>query len=67
MASQSLIGWDLLFRTIEKEVKKPADILVAIVHLNLIQNSFQNIGIGDDVSTEFLEFLGRLVNETISF
>jgi hypothetical protein len=53
MASQSLIGWDLLFKTIEKEVKKPADILLAIVHLNLIQNSFHNIGIGDDVSLDF--------------
>jgi hypothetical protein len=49
MASQQLIGWDLLFKTIEKDVKKLPDILVAVVHLTLIQNAFQNIGIGDDV------------------
>jgi hypothetical protein len=53
MASQQLIGWDLMFKTIEKDVKKLPDILVSVVHLTLIQNAFQNIGIGDDVCMRY--------------
>lgn len=45
-------GWDLLYCTIEKNVKKKDDILIALAHFVLTKHSkFRCLGLGDDVST----------------
>ncbi|XP_075168179.1 proteasome inhibitor 31 kDa [Haematobia irritans] len=42
-------GWDLLFKTIEKQLNKKDDLLIALVHFVLTKHSqFRCIGIGDD-------------------
>ncbi|XP_045449246.1 proteasome inhibitor PI31 subunit isoform X2 [Melitaea cinxia] len=48
MASDPLFGWDLTFKTVEKDVKRKSDIIVAFIHWNLIKRGFRNIGIGDE-------------------
>lgn len=47
--TNALYGWDLLFKTVEKEVRNSADIIVAVVHWLLTKHSFRCLGIGDDV------------------
>lgn len=49
-STNALYGWDLLFRTVEKDVRNSADIIVAVVHWLLTKHSFRCLGIGDDVS-----------------
>ncbi|CAH3962153.1 unnamed protein product [Pieris brassicae] len=48
MASDPLFGWDLTFRTVEKDIKNKADIIVAFIHWNLTKRGFRNIGVGDE-------------------
>jgi len=44
-------GWDLLYKTIQAEVAKKSDLLVALVHFLLTKHyNFRCVGIGDDVS-----------------
>lgn len=50
MAADPLFGWDLTFRTVEKEIKRKSDILIAFIHWNLTKRGFRSIGIGDEVS-----------------
>lgn len=50
MGSDPLFGWDLTFKTVERDVKRKADIIVAFVHWNLTKRGFRSIGIGDEVS-----------------
>lgn len=50
MVIQELIGWDLLYKLIEKDIKTEADVIVAIVHWFLIkEGEFRCLGIGDQV------------------
>lgn len=49
MATDALFGWDLTFKTVEKEIKRKADVLIAFIHWNLTKRGFRNIGIGDEV------------------
>lgn len=46
----SLKGWDLIYRIIENDVTKKEDILVAFIHLILINSKYRCIGVGDSVS-----------------
>ncbi|CAH0727555.1 unnamed protein product, partial [Brenthis ino] len=48
MASDPLFGWDLTFKTVEKDVKQKTDVIVAFIHWNLIKRGFRNVGIGDE-------------------
>ncbi|KAG6447049.1 proteasome inhibitor PI31 subunit [Manduca sexta] len=48
MATDPLFGWDLTFKTIEKDVKRKSDIVVAFIHFNLTKRGFRSIGIGDE-------------------
>lgn len=43
----SLFGWDLLLKSVEKEIKTNQDILVCFTHLVLVNNGFKCVGIGD--------------------
>ncbi|XP_075976299.1 proteasome inhibitor PI31 subunit-like isoform X2 [Anticarsia gemmatalis] len=43
-----LFGWDLTFKTVEKDVKRKADVIVAFIHWNLTKRGFRSIGIGDE-------------------
>lgn len=48
MATDPLFGWDLTFKTVEKDVKRKSDVLVAFIHWNLTKRGFRSIGIGDE-------------------
>lgn len=49
MSPQGLFGWDLLFKTIQCDIKNESDIIIAIVHLYLTKNSsLKCLGVGDD-------------------
>lgn len=54
MASDPLFGWDLTFKTVEKDIKRKSDVIVAFIHWNLIKRGFRNIGIGEEVSSCFI-------------
>ncbi|XP_023032043.1 proteasome inhibitor PI31 subunit isoform X2 [Drosophila willistoni] len=42
-------GWDLLYKTVNSDVHKKADLLIALVHFVLTKHySFRCLGIGDD-------------------
>ncbi|KAH8321705.1 hypothetical protein KR074_012467, partial [Drosophila pseudoananassae] len=42
-------GWDLLYKTVQADVNKKADLLIALVHFLLTKHySFRCVGIGDD-------------------
>lgn len=45
--SQSLFGWDLLYRSVERDIKSDQDVLVCLTHLVLISNGFRCIGLGE--------------------
>lgn len=54
-AQSALVGWQLLHKLIEKDIKSEADIIVAISHWFFIkQGEFQCLGVGDQVSSYFL-------------
>lgn len=57
MASDPLFGWDLTFKTVEKDIKRKSDIIVAFIHWNLIKTGFRNIGIGEEVSSYFFIYI----------
>ncbi|XP_045775678.1 proteasome inhibitor PI31 subunit [Maniola jurtina] len=48
MSSDPLFGWDLTFKTVEKDIKQKSDVVVAFIHWNLIKRGFRSIGIGDE-------------------
>ncbi|XP_017049715.1 proteasome inhibitor PI31 subunit [Drosophila ficusphila] len=42
-------GWDLLYKTVQSEVDKKSDLLIALVHFLLTKHyNFRCVGIGDD-------------------
>ncbi|KAI4463132.1 proteasome inhibitor [Holotrichia oblita] len=43
----NLFGWDLLYTSVENDIHSNQDVLLCLVHLVLISNGFQCIGIGD--------------------
>lgn len=45
MAS-GLFGWDLLYGSVQKDIKNNQDILVCLTHLVLVSNGFKCIGLG---------------------
>lgn len=42
-----LFGWDLLYTSVEKDIKNNQDILVCLTHLVLVSNGFKCIGLGE--------------------
>ncbi|XP_013183925.1 proteasome inhibitor PI31 subunit [Amyelois transitella] len=48
MAADPLYGWDLTYKTVEKDIKKKSDVLVTFIHWNLTKRGFRTIGIGDE-------------------
>ncbi|XP_068626767.1 proteasome inhibitor PI31 subunit-like [Battus philenor] len=48
MAADPLFGWDLTFKTVEKDLKRKSDVLIAFIHWNLTKRGFRSIGIGDE-------------------
>lgn len=49
MSSDPLFGWDLTYKTVEKDIKQKSDVIVAFIHWNLMKRGFRSIGIGDEV------------------
>lgn len=49
MATDPLFGWDLTFKTVEKDIKQKSDVIVSFIHWNLTKRGFRNIGVGDEV------------------
>lgn len=43
----ALFGWDLLYKSVEEDVKNNQDILVCLAHLVLVTNGFKCIGLGE--------------------
>ncbi|XP_026319953.1 proteasome inhibitor PI31 subunit [Hyposmocoma kahamanoa] len=48
MSNDPMFGWDLTFRTVEKDIKRKSDVLVAFIHWNLMKRGFRSIGVGDE-------------------
>lgn len=42
-------GWELLYKLIECDVSGPEDLIVALVHWQLVQLGFSCLGAGDEV------------------
>lgn len=53
--SGGLFGWDLLYASVEKDVKNNQDVLVCFVHLVLVSNGFKCIGLGDSKNVDGTE------------
>lgn len=43
----TLFGWDLLYKSVEQDIKNNHDILVCLTHLVLVSNDFRCIGLGE--------------------
>lgn len=54
MSTDPMFGWDLTFRTVEKDIKRKSDVLVAFIHWNLMKRGFRSIGVGDEVNISFI-------------
>lgn len=54
MAS-ALFGWELLYASVEKDIKNNQDILVCFVHLALVSNGFKCIGLGESKNVDGTE------------
>lgn len=51
MSVAEMVGWELLYKLIEKDLKTESDLIVAITHWYLInQAGFRCLGTGDEVS-----------------
>ncbi|CAG9762759.1 unnamed protein product [Ceutorhynchus assimilis] len=55
MAGASIFGWDLIFSSVEKDIKNKQDVLVCLTHLVLISNGFKCIGLGESKTFEGTE------------
>ncbi|KAJ8922693.1 hypothetical protein NQ315_007726 [Exocentrus adspersus] len=51
----SLFGWDLLYSSVESDVKNNQDILVCLAHLVLVSNGFKCIGLGESKNIDGTE------------
>lgn len=47
MAS-NLVGWELLYHSVEYVIEKKEDVLIALIHWVLIKNGYKCIGVGSD-------------------
>lgn len=60
MSVTEMVGWDLLYRLIERDLKTETDIIVAITHWYLIKEAgFRCLGTGDEVSMFQLSYYCR--------
>lgn len=57
MSNDPMFGWDLTFRTVEKDIKRKSDVLVAFIHWNLMKRGFRSIGVGDEVNISFIDLV----------
>lgn len=56
MSITEMIGWELLYKLIEKDLKTETDIIVAITHWYLIsQAGFLCLGTGDEVRAHIFD------------
>ena len=46
-SNAGIFGWDLLYKSVESEIKTKDDILVCLTHLILISKGFRCVGIGE--------------------
>lgn len=53
--SNPLFGWDLLYGSVERDIKNNQDVLVSFVHLVLVSNGFKCIGLGDSKNVDGTE------------
>lgn len=51
MTSEFVIGWELMFHSVQKDIKTKEDVLIVLIHWALIKSRFRCIGLGDDVSS----------------
>lgn len=52
-------GWTLLYKTVERDIEAKSDVLMAVVHWQLLRAGMKCIGIGDDVNGS-LNTIGRM-------
>lgn len=45
-----LFGWDLIYRSVENDIQRREDLLVAFAHWFIVRNGFLCIGNGDSVN-----------------
>uniref|UniRef100_A0A1B6LA54 Proteasome inhibitor PI31 subunit n=1 Tax=Graphocephala atropunctata TaxID=36148 RepID=A0A1B6LA54_9HEMI len=48
MSSEYVIGWELMFHSVQQDIKTKEDILIILIHWVLIKSRFRCIGLGDD-------------------
>lgn len=54
MSAHELVGWQLLHKLIENDIKSEADVIVAVAHWFLIkEGGFLCLGLGDEVGRYF--------------
>jgi len=54
LGSDFFYGWDLLYKTVSREINKKADVLMVLAHFLLTKHyKFRCVGIGDDVSSSY--------------
>ncbi|XP_050303888.1 proteasome inhibitor PI31 subunit [Anthonomus grandis grandis] len=51
----SLFGWDLLYGSVQNDIKNNRDILVCLTHLVLVSNGFKCIGLGESKTIDGTE------------
>lgn len=51
----NLFGWDLLYKSVEKDIKTNQDILICLSHLVLVSNGFKCIGLGESKTLDGTE------------
>lgn len=52
--SNDMFGWNLLYKTIEKDLTKKSDVIVAVAHWSLVKSlGLQCLGLGEDVIFQF--------------
>ena len=49
-----MLGFELLYSTIKSNLKSKNDLLVAVIHLQCINNGFVCVGTGEEVCFDFL-------------
>ncbi|XP_023023842.2 proteasome inhibitor PI31 subunit [Leptinotarsa decemlineata] len=50
--ANALFGWDLLYGSVEKDIKSDQDILVCFTHLVLVSHGFRTVGLGESKTLE---------------
>lgn len=53
--TSGFFGWDLLYSSVEKDVKTNQDVLVCFVHFALVSNGFKCIGLGESKTVDGTE------------